>query len=462
MPTKGGILSYFKPQSQEAQGQRISDPPVPMHSQSFADSVSPLLSQPPSSPSSSRLPSSAPVTPSEPTATKVVIEDTDEDGDDSDDSLPDLMSRPAAVPAPAANGARGLATPRAKRTAMEFHSSPLTLQPKKVRHRFDMNALLSHVQKDEAAKASAMRVAALLEEDNKGRAELGEPGVVTGLDDDADTPPALLDTIMEVLPEGKGEDGDRRDRLLRAVQRTEAATTRKRWHFFDASGTGTGVHSVERTPFPVKAATGPWKFLARTETRKADMLRGVASAVFHRGHQLPDEIFSWLLDEVCVESDPLLSEEYQNLLGAARDDSLAFEQVRRLLDQQRLRQLFRLAGASTNGLEMSERVQGSRDAQAPHSDGKHWHALRMLLRILATSGRCMARDSLVYATSMLLRMSLDTFIHRNVDIYLDHADAIASLLGAVAPRDWDTFVSRHAGPNHLPHYLLMLTAALRT
>jgi hypothetical protein len=389
--------------------------------------------------------SSSPSTPVKPVARKAVIEDSDDGANDSDDSLPDLLNRPAAIPAPTpARGAVEVTTPRAKRTALEFHSSPLTLQPRQQRHRFDMNALLSHAQRDDAANASALRVAAMLEEDDdtrkpKTKARNGASG---GLLAENQTSTSLLDKIMDVLPDVDEDDPERRERFLRAVKRTEANATRKRWYFL---GDRSKSPPVTRSVFPAKAATGAWKFLTSPETRKVDLQRGLATTIMQRGYILPEEILSWVLDELCVEQDLGLSQAYQAILKGSFDaDGFRNEhggRDRRLLDEEWLRRLFSQIGASDHGLDLSQRVAETEDENAPYSNETDWHALKMVLILLASSGRWMQLESLIYATRMLLRMSLDPLIQRNVDIFRLYVDAIGSLLGAVAPRDWDQFVS---------------------
>jgi hypothetical protein len=440
MSVNGSITSYFKLQSQEPQTRHTpASPAEKLHIDPRISSSSdtPLSS----SPAAIRSRSSTPLTPAQPAPRKVVIEDSDDGSNDSDDSLPDLLSRSAAVPAPApSRPVVDITTPRAKRTALEFHSSPLTLQPRQQRHKFDMDALLSHVQRDEAANASAVRVAAVLEEEISRKQTVKARSELAGQSSREQTSAELLGDIMEAMPDMDGENGQR---LLRAVKRTEGLARRKQWYFF---GDGLSTQQTKRKPFPTKVATGAWKFLFHPETRRSEMQRGMVSAVMQRGHILPDEIFSWILDEICIERNTGLSHAYQSLIRSGKDanqlDKEPSEQLRHLLDEPRLQLWFQQAGVADQALLVSDKVYDVGEHDKALRDHADWHSLRMMLTALASVSRWMALRPVIYTMNMLLRMSLDPVLHRNLDIFHLYTDAVGSLLEAIEPRDWDIFVSQ--------------------
>lgn len=357
-------------------------------------------------------------------------DDEDDDSFSSDEDLPDLFAkrRTDEVPAPASkgHGFNPCVTPKAKRTAISFHSSPLTIMPK---HKFDMKALLSHAKSHDATEASAERMSTLISED-VGSPEAIAPGTKSGAKPGA----TLYETMMEVLSDAEGEEGEaERHKLLRAVKRTEALVDRKRWCFFEQAQGGSSAAPV-RTPFPKAAAKAGWKCLADPKTREHVFGDGLAYTIQLRKQDLPDEIFEWILDEIPYEKSESLRQEYGRLLGACPS------QVQQFFDEDFLDRLFMELGACNDALDSTARIFGKVDPNPSYPE-RDWSLLQSILTLLDRTSNAMTVESLTRCVSILLRLGIDSLVIENIAVRKDFSDAIESLVSAVPAKSWDSFVS---------------------
>ncbi len=427
MSRNGNITSFFKPAPKSSQS------PRPRRATPAASPTPP----PPSLPSLPSLPSPSPPPPlfssSPPVPTSAVrdrntvirgSDDEDDDDDDlsSDDEFPDLFSKPSgsAVPGqPARPEASLYATPKAKRRALEFHSSPLTIN---ARHKFDLRTLLKHAEADKAIKESE---AALL-------AQGSQTARAGGTSDRAHA--SLHDTMLSVLsdPEDSQDEG-RHGRLLRAVKRTEAAQARKEWYFFDRLGQPPSTAKPPRPAFPTSEATGAWAFLAPKTHRSEVFEDGLPHTVQSRTQNLPDGIFQWVLSEVRHEQSRKLREEYIRLLGVCP------LQIGRLVDEQVVDGLFRDLGATDRALAAGPQPSGSSATGAPCPEHDR-PRLQTVLRILAGTAHALKLQTLTRTLGILLRLSVDNIVREDQAVATDYQDALLEVVRAVPPRFWDNFV----------------------
>ena len=359
-------------------------------------------------------------------------EDDDDDDFSSDDEFPDLFSKPSgsAAPGQPARPEPSLyATPKAKRRALEFHSSPLTIN---ARHKFDLRTLLKHAEADKAIKESE---AALLAQGSR-TARAG------GTADRAHA--SLHDTMLSVLsdPEDSQDEG-RHDRLLRAVKRTEAAQARKEWYFFDRLSQPPNTAKAARRAFPTSEATGVWAFLAPEMHRSEVFEDGLPHTVQSRTQNLPDDIFRWVLAEVRHEQSRKLREEYIRLLG------ICSAQIGRLLDEHVVDGLFRDLGATDRALAASPQPSGSSEpgAPCPEHDRPRLHTV---LRILAGTAHALKLQTLTRTLGILLRLGVDNIVREDQAVAADYQDALLEIVRAVPPRFWDNFVR---APPRVPRHV---------
>lgn len=440
MSKSGNITSFFKPIPRPSQSAQPSTsapetsptPPPPK----------PSAPSPPSLRSPSPLPalssSSSPEPPPTVRDRNAVIPGSDDEDDDDfssdDDVFPALFSKPSAstlpLQTPSKDRGRISATPQAKRRALEFHSSPLTINTK---HRFDIEALLKHAEADNAIEESEQRTAALLAQGSPTRRG-------GGLADGA--PASLHDAMLEVLPGAEdSQDECNRGRLLRAVKRTEATVRPKEWCFFDRQSQANSTSIEVRAAFPKSKATGFWAFLAPDKHRSEVFQDGLPFHVQSKMRNLPDEIFEWVLNEASREKSKKLRDEYVRLLGACPD------QAGRVMDEDLIADLFRDIGASERALEAAASSQpDGGSGQGGLSPEHDWTGLRTVLRILAETAHALKISALTRAMAILLRLGMDNLVREDHAVAIDHQDALLRIALAVPSRAWDTFVRNQQAP----------------
>ena len=434
-PAQSSQTQDSQPPGSEPQGPRPSSTPAQGSPQAedSPSSSSQAFTPPPPSSSPLHLPSSPIPDQDEkaPRGRDAVINGSDDEDDtsfSSDDDLPNLFAKPRTdeVPRSATKGVafNPCVTPKAKRTAISFHSSPLTIMPK---HKFDMKALLSHAKSHDANEASAERMAGLLSEG--GTAEDAVPATKSG----SKSGSTLYDTMMDVLSEAEGEDDEaERHKLLRAVKRTEALMDRKRWCFFNPTLDVSWVFT--RTPFPKDAAKGAWKCLADPKTRHHVFADGLAYAIQLKRGDLPDDIFLWVLNEIFYEKSERLSQEYSRLVGACPGH------VRQYFDEDRLDSFFLGLGACHDALDPTARILGVVDSSPPYSE-LNWSMLQSILTLLNRASSAMTVNSLIRIVSILLRLGIDGLVIENMAVRKEFSDTMENLILAVPIKSWDRFVS---------------------
>ncbi|KAH7157444.1 hypothetical protein B0J13DRAFT_169898 [Dactylonectria estremocensis] len=411
-PTRNGtIMSFFRPTARRQTPQPIREP------QREPQPREPQPSSPPSlssiAPSS---PLSKPSTPAKPqpafTRDLEIGASDDDDGfsTSSDDSLEDLSAilgrgRPGKTPY---STSRNPTTPRSKRTAIEFPASPLTLTPK---HKFDLKALAKDARKDSAINASSVRNTAL--------ADLYEES------DPVPTGEASRGAFEGIV---KNEGGHDAQKVLRAVQRSEGGgQSQARYCFF----------SDEYSPPQITAprrVNSPWNLLAQGDvnTREQHLASGILTtiSVMHGG--LPDEVFNWMLDELCTAKSYLIRQEYCNILSKSP------EQIEKLVTPQRLEQLLLLLGATSELTQRDSKLTISKLNVDPYQ-GREWSCLGQFLGFLKVMAPLLSLPSVAYASQSLLRMAMDKIIMYNIDILDKYEGAIDALLNAIPRPQWDSF-----------------------
>ncbi|KAK3903447.1 hypothetical protein C8A05DRAFT_43318 [Staphylotrichum tortipilum] len=428
MSKNGNITSFFRPVPKAPQ----SPPRLALETASSPASSS---SSTPPPPSPTPLPaaffaSSPPVPSSTARDRNSVIRGSDDDDDDddfsSDDEFPDLFAKPLGTttlpPQPAPRDeANVFATPRPKRRALEFHLSPLTIN---TRHKFDIKALLKHAAADNAVEESELRTAALLAQSPQAPRAGGDAGGAHS---------SLHDNVLDILsdPEDSQEEAHR-DRLLRAVKRTEATAGRRDWYFFDRPSQPNGREIAVRAAFPASKATGAWAFLAPEKTRAGFFEDGLPYNVQCRLQNLPDEIFEWVLDEAPNEKSKKLRDEYLRLLGACSD------QARRLLDEDALLELFQNLGATDRALAVSPRPNGGLTRGVPFPEHDRMR-LRTVFRLLGGTAHALKIHTLTRTLCILLRLGIDNIVREDQEVAVDYQDALLQVVLAVPRRSWDSF-----------------------
>ncbi|KAI1140879.1 hypothetical protein F5Y05DRAFT_290085 [Hypoxylon sp. FL0543] len=376
-----------------------------------------------------QLPISSPSTPPKPTPkprdrTDEIKGSDDEDGD-SDDSLESISAfiKPRSGPAPYQRDPNLTETPRAKRIASSSASlpkSPLTIQPK---HKFALKDLIKHAQEFDRAEESARRADELINQ----------------LDDDDD------DTTTELLAEMQNdtaqmqeaakkllhddEEDAKGDKLMRAMNRTKVNGSRRLCYFFNLEQP---LLKPPRKPFPQKATKGCWKCLANSRTRDQAVIFGLPHTIVSKGRPLPDELFLWILDEVCVERNAQLRVQYCNLVALCPDS------ITRLVTDVRLYSILeKLGGPKYSRSQNCAKLQSLPMVEDPYPK-RDWTVLVTFLELLERMAPHLSEESVIGAVQLLLRMGLDPLV--STTVRSEHAAAMEALVGVLpklGTRQWD-------------------------
>ncbi|KAK0655952.1 hypothetical protein B0T16DRAFT_317357 [Cercophora newfieldiana] len=448
MSKNGSITAFFKPVPKAAsQPQTLTQSSRPSHSVTRIRTPSPPPSRAPASaapPARSPSPSppqifTSPPAPPVPTVRdrNAVIQGSDEDDDytSSDDDLPSLFSKPGAVrtTVPMAAPRRDLVcvTPRAKRTALEFHSSPLTINTK---HRFDFKALLKHAEADNQLEASKQRIQSMQAAEEAAKA--ASAGASAGSAGGVSRVRSLHDTMLNVLSDAdNSQDESKHKQLLRAVKRTESTDHRKWWHFFDrVVESDDGSSSIKARPiFPTSKATGVWSFLAPEEGRSALFEDGIPFSVQLRTNSLPDEIFLWVLKDLLAEGSRKLRQGYFRLLGVCGD------QIERCIDADFIDRLFRTAGAPDRVFRPQLRATEQEYGRAGPYSPRDCTNLRSVLQVLIDTSHFLNYGAVERSVAILLRLGMDNIVREDQAVARDYQDALEWLVTAVPDKKWDNF-----------------------
>ena len=383
----------------------------------YTSSVSP---PPPSTADIYDIPISSPKPEIASSAPGRVVKSSDDEGDDSESSLEDLTTilqtnRSVNGSRPSPNGAAP-STPNSSRVKA-FHTSPMPLLSK---HKFDLKSLASHAEIDRNTEASSKRVKAMQEASQK-------KGNVPPRGENASSKLKHSDLLHSVVAD---QDGSDVHKVARAVMRTEATLSDQRWYFF---GTQANPPKPARTPFPTKSISEEWKNdLKEPQMRHQTFVSGFAEDIVTFGKALPDEIFLWMLDEICVESSETLRASYCNILKASDG------QIQRLVIPALIQTMFGRVGANSASTIVADKITTVPALTEPYAK-RDWATLRSLIRFFGQVARSLQSRS--YVVSLLLRMCVDRVVLENVDIFDLVQETIYRLCRRVHDDDWEANVS---------------------
>jgi hypothetical protein len=110
-----------------------------------------------------------------------------------------------------------------------------------------------------------------------------------------------LSKHTDIIQSVVGDEGGEAQKITRAVGRTEATLPEHRWYFFD---TQSKLPKPERAPFPDMFIPDSWRAdLEDPQLRYHTFVSGFAEDMVLFENNLPDEIFMWMVDEICLDSD---------------------------------------------------------------------------------------------------------------------------------------------------------------
>ncbi|KAF2257411.1 hypothetical protein BU26DRAFT_558798 [Trematosphaeria pertusa] len=326
-PQKRSIRDFFAPAPKPSQPNHSSTP----RSTEPAKSATPTLytshtirvnRTPPTTSPEPRPPSTSQSSANSAGTSKRVVSNGEEvvrNSDSETDSLPELDWGDSSNNLKTTSRAT-MAKPR-ERTAQDGLRKP----PKKPRDGKSFSLFVQAAQKSAEAERKIAEV----------KADLDKPLETTPPPDFGISEEALADAVHD------DDDPDKAKRLYLAMQRTNALQMDCVFHFFRENlEDSEGSHAKEAT-FPTdKLPKHRWTTsFAAQPARDQAFLTGFAQQVF-RYQQLPEELASWMIDQICIGRSDALNAKYIQLL-AAHDDYL-----KHLLDISRLDNIFRSIGAN--------------------------------------------------------------------------------------------------------------------
>ncbi|KAI0894122.1 hypothetical protein F4806DRAFT_131448 [Annulohypoxylon nitens] len=348
-------------------------------------------------------------------------DDEDGDSDESLESISAFIERKHG-PSPHIRTSTLTTTPKAKRIATASTTrlkSPLTIQPK---HKFSFKQLLDHARQSDRAEESARRADELINQSDDDDDKFGKL-----LEEVQNDPSLLQKTAKELLDDD--EEDTKGDKLMRAMNRTKVDGSRRVCYFFNLEQP---LWKPLRKPFPQKKATGCWRHLADPKSRDQSFIFGYPHSIVSKGGKLPDEIFLWILDEVCVEKNAQLRVQYVNLV------TWCIESIPRLVTTVRLYSMLeKIGGPNEFRRQDHTKAQSFPKVEDPYP-GRNWTGLVTFLEILERMAPNLNTENVIGAIELLLRMALDPLV--STTVRSEHAEAMRALVKAL-PKDgtsqWD-------------------------
>ncbi|KAI4145709.1 MAG: hypothetical protein L6R39_003715 [Caloplaca ligustica] len=355
---------------------------------------------------------------------EVIIRDSDEERSGTDSSLEDiddlLRSRRPPTQAPSSASDRELslsASPpvtRSKRrksaangkthsaAATADHSPNPIARPK---YRFSIDALIKQRQKENESRSVVENAQSLLEGLEEQKPLAAGTGN-TALDE------RLLATVIR-----NDDDGPNMDRLMAAIERTEALEQQKTWAFF--SGNRADV-PAEPQACPTIADSFWHGILDDPLTRQQAFLSGyIGECTSFR--KLPDDLLVWLLDAACHEARDDLHHSYCQALQDVGD------QIAPLLSTSKIDSFLACIGARPDALDLQEAVIPTVTTPNPCSISVHAELRRFLdvHRAVRASTSLLVKKHIICILSRLL---LDRVIVNDCTLLSDIEDVIEGIV----------------------------------
>ncbi|KAL8741758.1 MAG: hypothetical protein Q9190_005671 [Brigantiaea leucoxantha] len=287
---------------------------------------------------------------------EIVIKDSDDEQSNSDTSLEDIndllvppKSLATMLTAPELQLPRSphstsrfkvgdtASKRKGRRSPIAVHNSAMNskVTPK---YKFSLETLMQQRLRDETSQATSDRARQMLAslDEKEGKKQ----GVAQGeIDSD------LLASVVN----GQDEEGGDVDRLMMAVQRTEALHQESVWYFFKDKDEATNTTARD---FPT-VSDPPWRdVLGETTSRQQAFIGGFARDMATIG-KLPHEVLSWLVDSACFERRDDLRSAYCETLRIVAD------QITPPVTLSFLNQILMKIGAEADALDIHRAIEPS-------------------------------------------------------------------------------------------------------
>ncbi|EOA90927.1 uncharacterized protein SETTUDRAFT_45165 [Exserohilum turcica Et28A] len=325
------------------------------------------------------------------------------DSDDDDDSLPDLdFNLPPHKSKPLATPTAHIAT-RSKRTS-DNDEDGLRKPTKKLKDdKRKFNSLVRTTQKKLETEREIQERKAVLDEAEQ------EPATAKVAINE--------ETLGQVLQDD--DDGpEKAHRLLQAMQRTNATQMESVFYFFKDTADAVSTHSkFPITAFPQQRWVSAFQ---NANTRHLAFMTGFAQQIF-RTHHLPEELASWMIDQIRYSQSEVLNCKYLEILEAHH------EHLHTLLDSQRLDAMFSTIGANLTQFEAHTQLA---PISVPRFETKTLlpPSLKSIAALLARSAPWLHTAARNHALYLLCHVCLDTRVATDSDMLRTIQDAVEALI----------------------------------
>ncbi|KAF8477573.1 hypothetical protein BDZ91DRAFT_709496 [Kalaharituber pfeilii] len=272
---------------------------------------------------------------------------------------------------------------------------------------FSLDALIAQKEKDDAREEAIQRTEALI----AGAEDISH---MTNNYGPADK--NLLDAAVGDEIGGK---------VLDMLNRREAWRVNYTWHFFE------DVKQPRlRNPFPSAALKGWSSGLQDSAVRYQMFLSGYVQDMIGISPSLPDEVVSWILDELVLETRQDISFAYMRALEACH------AQIPNILDCSKISHLFVLLGARQEAINTKESIALVASTDKGSVRRSTWN-LMLLVRLLSNIAACLESAAAQTAFLLVSRLCLDNMFIRDGDLLIDIERSMYSLLMSVSSDVWD-------------------------
>lgn len=305
---------------------------------------------------------------------------------------------------------------------VRFHTSPLPVLPK---YKFDLKSLARQAQKDDATEASSKRVKAMMTPNEETTSNISPQPSKSSKISKVSHHHELLESVVA------DTEGGEVHKVTRALKRTEATLPEYRWYFFE---TQVKPSKPVRSEFPKASIPETWHdVLKDPQMRYQTFVSGFAEDMVGFKNTLPDEIFMWMIDELCWESDNALRNSYSGIIRASS------EQISRLVVPNVIQRMFRNLGGTSGATTISQVIQPVHKITSPYGS-RNWANLRSVVKFLGQVSGPLHQTSRIHSLSMLLRLAVDRVVSDNIDLYDLVQQTIFRLCRYDMPDDsWELF-----------------------
>ncbi|MCJ1397508.1 hypothetical protein MMC11_000701 [Xylographa trunciseda] len=365
---------------------------------------------------------------------EIMIRNSDDDTD-SEVSLADIgdilvgnksnftsspLTEPDLPPIPKATRLRASARDAKSRFPNDARAAkvPLTL-PATAKYKFSLASLVAKAEQDDATDEGTAKARQLIEslEDRRAalEAKVDEGRGIKDLDI------GLLASVVRK----EGDDGTI-DKLMQAIERTEALSMQKCWSFFEhtpSEKVEEKVSSPEDFP-PNDSSLLPGSL----SNIHIACVNGYLGEVAARG-KLPDELFHWILDTSSTEPTEDLRRAYVSTLSQAE------EQAKSNISPSLINMLFRKIGAKKDALNLESPIEPT--WRTPIQDdelrakGHCTSGLRNVLKLLSGVAALISPESRVHSLCVLCRILVDTCFARDRTNLEAAEDAFECLVSSI-------------------------------